>query len=289
MLHRGTGDQLNLSTSVWSVLTTTFARPTTESAGAAALEAAGHDSSIVRDLVARRFLVDPAHDYWQDYAGSTPTGSVEHTRLLWTNLVLEHGLFLYPTWLGAPVLQPAEDLVYLQMMLGEVRPAYLVETGLFRGGGALFVASIFELLGRGQVISVELEVKPEARELLASHPLGKRITLVEGSSTDPAIVARVRDLVGGPAGHVVVLDADHSTQHVAAELEAYAPLVVGNGKLVVSDTSMSLVGSARASNPHLAVRAFLAAHGEEWRISPWAGAPFVTFCEDGVLERLPAE
>ncbi len=86
----------------------------------------------------------------------------------------------------------------------------------------------------------------------------------------------------------MVLDSDHSTTHVGAELEAWSPLVDEAGKLVVMDTSMSLCAAHEASNPHLAVRAFLAAHAE-WRVSPAAGAAFVSLAEDGILERIPAE
>jgi cephalosporin hydroxylase len=296
LAHRATGERRAVDGAAWDALARAARRPATEEECAAALAAAGADparaAGEVRALIEARFLVEPAADLWPAYAPdlgpAPPPAALASDRLRWSRDAIDpHALWLYPRWLGFPVLQLPSDLVWMQMLLAEVRPAFLIETGLFRGGGAIFYASIFALLGSGQVVAIESRLDPAVGEAIRAHPLGARVTIVEGDSADPAVVARVSDLVGGSGPHVVALDSDHSAGHVRAELEAYAPLVDASGKIVVFDTSMSLCPRWAADSPHHAVRGFLAAHAADWRISPWAGASFVTAAEDGILERLP--
>lgn len=293
LAHRGTSARRTVDAAGWRALQQAARRPATEEDCIAALEATGFDhtraAAEIRALIDERWLVERADDVGQFPVLGPPAEESElaRDRLRWSRDALDtHALWLYPTWLGFPVLQLPSDLIWMQMLLAEVRPRFLVETGLFRGGSAMFYASMFSLLGEGHVIAIEKAVDPAVREAIAAHPLGTRITIIEGDSADPAIVARVSAQIGGPGGHVIALDSDHSTAHVGAELAAYAPLVVGAGKLVVFDTSMQLAARWAGDNPHRAVRTFLAAN-PEFRISPWAGAAFVTAVEDGILERLP--
>jgi cephalosporin hydroxylase len=281
--HRGTGERRAVDEAAWAAIERAARRPATEEE----LAAAAGDAALARALIEARFLCPRERDFWSDYQPAPdPPAPLPRGRLAWSRDVIEpHRLWLYPTWLGFPVLQWPPDLVLLQMLLHEVRPELVVETGLFRGGGAIFCASVLELLGAGEVISVERRLDPDVRARVAAHPLGRRVTIVDGSSIDPGVVARVAARAAGRRV-VVVLDSDHATEHVAAELAAYAPLVDAAGKIVVCDTSLSLVAGHEGSNPHLAVRAFLAGN-PGWRISPWAGAGFVTCAEDGILERLP--
>jgi cephalosporin hydroxylase len=282
--HLGTGGRRTVDEPAWSAITAAARRPATE---AEIVAAAGH-AAEVRGLIEARFLVERERDFWSSYVHALPpTAPLPEGRLAWARDVIDpHRLWLYPTWLGFPVLQWPPDLIWMQMLLAEVRPAVVVETGLMRGGSALFYASVLQLLGGGgEVISVELRVDPAVRDALAAHPVGRRVTILEGDSADPRVAAQVAARVGRRRA-VIALDSDHSTGHVTAELEAYAPLVDAAGKIVVFDTSMSLCPRHASSNPHRAVQAFLAAH-PDWRISPWAGSPLVSCAEDGVLERLP--
>jgi cephalosporin hydroxylase len=291
LAHRGTGNRRTFELRAWEAISEVTRRPASEAACVRALEAAGVTAAaaVMRMLVEERWLVERLAD--ADLAtfdlGVAPV-ELARDRLRWSRDALDtHGLWLYPQWLGFPIMQLPSDLVWMQMLLAELQPEILVETGVFGGGSAIFYASIFELLGRGRVIAVESRLAPGVRAAISAHSLGARITLVEGDSADPAIVARVSELAGGPGGHVVCLDSDHAATHVRAELEAYAPLVDARGKLVVFDTSMQLASRWAADNPHHAVRAFLAAHAG-WRVSPWAGRSFVTAAEDGILERIPS-
>ena len=133
------------------------------------------------------------------------------------------------TWLGIKLGKLPEDLWIYQEVIHETRPDVIVETGTAFGGSAHFFASLFDLLGGGRVVSVDLDLRGDVPQ----HP---RVDYVQGSSTDPDIVEQVRERVRGAERVMVVLDSDHSGDHVLAELRAYAPLVTVGNYLVVEDT-----------------------------------------------------
>src|SRR5207249_1381655 len=95
--------------------------------------------------------------------------------------------------------------------------------------------SLLELMGHGEVIGIDVEIRPWNRTAIESHPMSRRLRMIEGSSIDPATVAEVHGLARGRRA-VVVLDSNHTHDHVLAELEAYAPLVCRGGYCVVMDT-----------------------------------------------------
>jgi cephalosporin hydroxylase len=173
------------------------------------------------------------------------------------------------TWLGRPIIQLPDDMVRIQEAIVTVRPDIIIETGIAHGGSLVFMASILELLGRGQVIGIDIDIRPHNRAAIEAHPMMKRITLVEGSSTAPETVAAVRAMVGAADKVMLVLDSNHSRDHVAAELQAYADLVTPGSCILAQDGVMQLVaGMPRTgddwaeNNPITAVEAFLAAHPE---------------------------
>lgn len=173
------------------------------------------------------------------------------------------------TWLGRPVIQLPEDLVRIQEVLHALQPDVLVETGVAHGGSLIFYASLFAALGKGRVVGVDIEIRPENRAAIEAHPLHERITLLEGSSVDPQVVERVRSAVQPQERVLVVLDSDHSKRHVAAELEAYGPFVTPGCFMVVTDgimADLSDVPGGRPTwaldNPCEAAREFLAKHPE---------------------------
>lgn len=159
-------------------------------------------------------------------------------------------------WLGVSVGKLPEDLWIYQEVIHETRPDVLIETGTAYGGSALFFASLFDLLGRGKVVSVDLYLRGDVPE----HP---RIEYVQGSSIAPDVVDRVRSRVVGADRVMVVLDSDHSASHVLEELRALAPLVTAGNYLVVEDSYLHgrpLVPGFGAG-PGEAVERFLREHG----------------------------
>jgi len=169
------------------------------------------------------------------------------------------------TWLGRPIIQLPEDMFRIQELIHNVRPDVLVETGIAHGGSLVFYASLFEAMGHGRVVGVELALRPHNRIAIDAHPMRRRIEIVDGSSIAPEVVARVRALIAPGESAMVVLDAKHSFDHVLAELRAYAPLVPIGSYLVAADGIMQdMVGAPRSAagwatdNPQAAARRFVA-------------------------------
>lgn len=127
------------------------------------------------------------------------------------------------TWLGRPIIQLPEDMVRLQELIYQAKPDVIVETGVAHGGNQVFLASLCRLLGRGRVIGVDIEIRPHNRAALENHELHSLITLIEGSSTDPAVVEQVRAAMGTPDKVLILLDANHTKP---ARLGADRPLAM---------------------------------------------------------------
>jgi cephalosporin hydroxylase len=135
-------------------------------------------------------------------------------------------------WLGTPLLKCPLDLWVYQEILCEVRPDVIVESGTYRGGSALFLASVCDLLGHGRVVTID----PHEYGERPQHP---RITYVRGSSTAPDTLTQVRARVTGDERGLVVLDSDHAAAHVLEELRMYGPLVAVGSYLIVEDTNVN--------------------------------------------------
>jgi cephalosporin hydroxylase len=96
------------------------------------------------------------------------------------------------TWMGRPIIQYPQDIVAMQELIWRVQPDVIVETGIAHGGSLVFYASMLELLGQGQVIGVDVDIRAHNRQAIEAHPMFKRIAMIQGSSIDPAIVQQVR-------------------------------------------------------------------------------------------------
>jgi len=171
------------------------------------------------------------------------------------------------TWMGRPIIQLPEDMLRAQEAVYQVKPDVLVETGVAHGGSLVFYASLFRAMGRGRVIGVDVEIRPHNRAAIEDHELFDLITLVEGSSVDPAVVAEVSSHIGPGDRVLVMLDSNHTRDHVRAELEAYAPLVTVGSYIVAADGIMErLAGAPRSqpdwswNNPKAAAAEFVAAN-----------------------------
>jgi cephalosporin hydroxylase len=189
------------------------------------------------------------------------------------DLVIESDRYSYSyqwTWLGLPVIQMPPDIVALQEVIWATRPQVIVETGVARGGSVILSGSLLELIGEGEVVGVDIEIRPHNRQAIEEHPLAHRVHLIEGSSIDPQIVEQVRRRVGEAERVLVVLDSNHTHEHVLAELEAYAGLVTPGQYLIVADTVVEDIPAQThrprpwgpGNNPRTAMDAFLATHPE---------------------------
>lgn len=183
------------------------------------------------------------------------------------------------TWLGAQALKNPLDLWVYQEIMVETRPELVVETGTYRGGSAFFLASICDLLGAGEVVSVDIE---PVRDDYPAHP---RITYLGGrSSTEPDVVAEVRARAAGKRT-LVVLDSDHSQAHVEAELAAYGPLVPLGGYVIVEDSNIGRIRKDLLPGPLEAVEAFLS-RTDAFEIDRKREKFLITFNPSGYLRRV---
>jgi cephalosporin hydroxylase len=184
-------------------------------------------------------------------------------------------------WLGAQSLKNPLDLWVYQEILFETRPELIVETGTYRGGSALYLASICDLLGAGEVVSIDIE---PMRDDYPQHP---RITYLAGrSSTDRDVVSEVRSRAAGRP-ILVVLDSDHSQAHVEAELEAYAQLVPVGCYLIVEDSNIGQIRKDLMPGPLQAVETFMA-KTDEFAIDREREKFLITFNPSGYLRRVRA-
>jgi cephalosporin hydroxylase len=210
---------------------------------------------------------------------------------LWTKAGWQRKLSYELTWLGVPIIQIPEDILMMQELLYKVRPRVVVETGVAHGGSAIFYASMLELIGRGRVVGVDIEIRKYNRLAIQSHPMSDRITLVEGSSVEPAIVRQVQNAIAGDEPVLVTLDSSHTRDHVRRELELYSPFVAPGSYVVVFDTVMDLVSDTPSGQPDwretgagAAVREFLRDH-PEFEVDPYYTRLGATYMEGGVLRR----
>jgi len=170
------------------------------------------------------------------------------------------------SWLGRPIIQYPQDVMAIQEVLWKVKPDLVVETGVAHGGSLMLTASLLELIGGpGQVVGVDIEIRPQNRRAIEEHRLAPRIRLIEGSSIDAGVVAAVNELTRDKERIVVILDSNHTHEHVLRELECYSPLVRKGSYLIVFDTAIEDLPEdffpdrpwGRGNNPKTAVREFL--------------------------------
>ena len=173
------------------------------------------------------------------------------------------------SWLGRPIIQLPDDMIRIQEAIWQVQPDVIIETGIAHGGSLIFYASLMEMVGKGRVIGLDIEIRPHNRAAIEAHPMSKRITMIAGSSTAPEVVEQVEALVEPTDVVMLILDSDHSRAHVAAELEAYAGLVTSGSYILSQDGVMQLVAGMprtkpewREDNPISAVCEFLDNHPE---------------------------
>ena len=183
------------------------------------------------------------------------------------------------TWLGAQALKNPLDLWVYQEIVYETRPELIIETGTYRGGSALYLASLCDLIGEGEVVSIDIE------QALPEYPSHPRITyLAERSSTDPDVVAAVHERARGKRT-LVILDSDHAQAHVEAELAAYAPIVPVGCYVVVEDSNIGRIRKDLMPGPFEAVETFLAGT-DEFEIDREREKFLITFNPSGYLRRV---
>lgn len=184
----------------------------------------------------------------------------------WIDATAEYRYSYNFEWMGLPIIQFPQDIIALQELVWNVKPDLIIETGVARGGSVVFYASMLELLGgSGRVLGIDIDIRPHNREALETHPMSKRIDLLEGSSIDPSVVEQASLAAAEASCVMIVLDSNHTHEHVLEELRQYAPLATDGSYVVVLDTVIEDMSDdafpdrpwGKGANPKTAVAQYL--------------------------------
>ena len=204
------------------------------------------------------------------------------------------------SYLGRPIIQYPQDIVAMQEIIWKVKPNLIIETGIAHGGSLILSASMLALLEmsevvkKGKVLGIDIEIRKHNRVEIERHPLSDKIEMIEGSSIDESIVKQVHDFAGNYNNIMVCLDSNHNHDHVLAELNAYAPLVSKGSYCVVFDTLIEDLPAdmfpnrpwGKGNNPKTAVREYLKSHPEFEIDQDIKHKLLITVAPDGYLKKV---
>jgi cephalosporin hydroxylase len=169
-------------------------------------------------------------------------------------------------WMGEPVLQLPQDMFAVQEIIYRTRPDFIIEVGVAWGGSILFYATICEALGHGRVVGVDIFMPKDMRERVSGKgKVTERIHLLEGSSIGKEIFVEVKEILGSTRNVMVLLDSNHTHDHVLQELKLYAPLIGKGHYLICGDTIIERLPEqphrtrawGKGNNPMTALNEFL--------------------------------
>jgi cephalosporin hydroxylase len=258
----------------------------------------------------------------ENIAGLGQDKDVQALSRIWLREITRHKYAYNFNWLGRPLIQFPQDMAAIQELVWRIRPDLIIETGIAHGGSLIMSASLLALLdycdaveaktaldpqtASRRVLGIDIDIRSHNRAAIEAHPMAHRIDMIEGSSIAPEIISRVRNIAGGYRSVLVLLDSNHTQEHVLAELEAYAPLVSKSSYCVVFDTLIEDMPAdmvvdrpwGKGNNPKTAVRKYLHQLVEEKRTAA-DGTPLafeidsslenkllITVAPDGYLRRL---
>lgn len=216
------------------------------------------------------------------------------------NMMIEKNYTYNFSWLGRPIMQLPQDLYLLQEVFWSVKPNLVIETGIAHGGSLIYMASLLSVLESCNVIEdpiivgIDIDFREHNRKALEEHPLNRKILTFQGSSIDPKIVSQVKDLCDSNRRVLVILDSNHTKDHVYQELLKYSPLVSVGSYCLVADTGIEftpnhLIGNrpwGPGNSPLNAVNQFLEENthfemDEQFQRKLWITAYF-----NGALKRV---
>ena len=167
-------------------------------------------------------------------------------------------------WLGRPIIQFPQDIIALQEIIWKVKPDLIIETGIAHGGGLIFYASMLELIGKGEVLGIDIDIRTHNRKEIEKHKMFKRIKMIEGSSIDEKVIKEVQRVIKRHEKIMVCLDSLHTHEHVLNELNLYSKFVSTGSYIVVFDTIIEYMPKGyfkdkpwdKGNNPKTAVDEF---------------------------------
>ena len=172
------------------------------------------------------------------------------------------------------------DLWVYQEILYELKPDIVIETGVNEGGGAAFLASILDSIGKGRLITIDIEI-------MENLPVHERITYLKGSSTDKKIVQKISEMIQENQVVLVILDSDHNMPHVLREMEIYSKLVTKGSYMIVEDSNINghPIMPNWGNGPYEAIEKFLE-NNDSFEIEKKHEKYFMTFNPNGYLRKI---
>jgi len=212
----------------------------------------------------------------------------------WFNESIKHNYSYNFSWMGRPIIQYPQDMIAMQEILWRVQPDLIIETGIAHGGSLVYYASIMELIGKGEVLGIDIDIRGHNREAIEKHPMFKRISLLEGSSISEKVYEKVKGLTQEKQTILLVLDSNHTHDHVLKELQLYAPFVTKGSYLVVFDSVVEDMPNEffhdrpweNGNNPKTAVWEFLKNNDSFVIDKNIQNKLLITVAPDGYLKRI---
>lgn len=212
--------------------------------------------------------------------------------------------------LGRPIIQHPQDMIAIQELIWETKPDLIVETGIAHGGSLIMSASILALLdicdaidsdkminpkqSNRKVLGIDIDIRQHNKIEIENHPMSSRIQMIEGSSTAPETLKKVKQIVKNYQKVLVCLDSNHTHEHVLSELQAYAPMTSVGSYCVVFDTIIEDLPEEKfhdrpwgpGNNPKTAVIEYLKTHNEFQIDKNIDHKLLITASQDGYLKRV---
>lgn len=217
---------------------------------------------------------------------------LKEAAMVWIKAAAANKLSYEIDWLGVPVIQTPQDLMLMQELIFKVRPDFIIECGIAHGGGLIFYASLLELLGRGEVVGVDIEIREHNRRVIETHSLAKRVKLICRNSISEKTIKDLKNIIPKSSKVIVCLDSDHTKAHVLKELELYQDFIIPGGYFVVFDTITSKLAELGVADkkygnnsPKEAVVDFLKEH-HNFEIDKSFNKLFISYSPNGYLKRI---
>ena len=213
----------------------------------------------------------------------------------WMNHVLEYEYHYHFSWLGMPMIQFPSDILVLQELVWRLEPDLIVDVGVARGGSVIFFASMLSLIGNeGHVVGVDIDFRAHNLKAIKEHKLYRNVTLIEGSSTDKDVKSQLISIANKANKVMVILDSNHSHEHVLMELETYTAFVTLDSYIVVFDTVIEEIPEkfnegkpwSRGNSPKTAVDCFLEGNNKFILDRSFEEKALITSAPGGFLRRV---
>ncbi len=194
-------------------------------------------------------------------------------------LYFKFGSYEKTKWMGLQAAKCPMDMWVYQELMHQMNTDLLIETGTLMGGSALFFAHMFDILGRGKVVTVDIEKQSN----LPKHP---RIHYINGSSIDPAVLSEIRNFSEQSKSTMVILDSDHKANYKLKELNAYSEFVSPGNYMIAEDSAFDYYPAwpEYGPGPATAVRDFMQ-QNQQFKVDRQQEKHLITFAPMAFLQK----